>query len=378
MDDVITGSTGGFEMRVLHAPVTVGNQAWTLSRAERELGNKSDVVVNYNTWIQYRADRVLSTYQTKDWREIFHRWFFGLSAPFRYQVLHYYFGRSSLVFDDLPHHNVSPFLDLKIARFLGRKIFMTLQGCDARLAAQSNRRNDYTPCAEGKCSAYANCVSTVDAQRQTMIDSVLPLCDRVFYLNPELGHYVPDATFMPYTIVDIDAIDVEAPSRRERPRIIHAPSDPNIKGTPLILEALDRLKSRFDFDLVLVDGKPHHEAMEIYKSADLVIDQVFAGWYGGFAVEVMAMGKPVAAAIRQADLKFIPSEMREQIPVLSVDPSSLTEDLAKILERRNEWDQIGLAGRQYVERWHHPRRIAKAMNRIYKDPSAPFEILEAS
>jgi len=44
----------------------------------------------------------------------------------------------------------------------------------------------------------------------------------------------------------------------------------------------------------------------------------------------------------------------------------------------SEWDQIGLEGRRYVERWHHPKRIAKALNRIYKDPSAPFEILEAS
>jgi len=157
VDAVFIDSTGGFEMRVLHAPVNIGNQPWTLSRAERELGNKSDLIVSYNTWTQYPADKVLSAYQTEEWREIFHRWFFGLTAPFRYQVLHYYFGRSSLVFDDLQRHNVSPFLDLKIARFLGRKVFMTLQGCDARLAAQSNRKNDYTPCAEGKCSAYANC-----------------------------------------------------------------------------------------------------------------------------------------------------------------------------------------------------------------------------
>ena len=46
-------------MRVLHAPVNIGNQPWVLSRQERKLGVKSDLVLNYNTWINYNADRVL-------------------------------------------------------------------------------------------------------------------------------------------------------------------------------------------------------------------------------------------------------------------------------------------------------------------------------
>ena len=45
-------------LRVLHAPVNVGNQPWSLSRAERALGVKSDLIINYQTSFGYPADVV--------------------------------------------------------------------------------------------------------------------------------------------------------------------------------------------------------------------------------------------------------------------------------------------------------------------------------
>lgn len=63
-----------------------------------------------------------------------------------------------------------------------------------------------------------------------MIDRVLPLFDRVFYLNPELGHVVPGGQFLPYANVEISHFSPEYPRAEGRPRIVHAPSDPSIKA----------------------------------------------------------------------------------------------------------------------------------------------------
>jgi hypothetical protein len=361
-------------MRVLHAPCNVGNQPWTLSRAERALGLKSDLICNYSTWLGYPADRVLGSVGGRGNSELWQRRLHGYAAAFRYDVLHYYFGRSLLYWDDLPDLNTNPFADLKIARALGRKIIMTLQGCDARLAEESNRRNQFTPCHPDRCGAYSICLAQLDAQRRAMIHDILPLCDRVFYLNPELGHYVPNAEFLPYANVDIDAFTFSPLSDRVRPTIVHAPSDPKIKGTAMILEALERLRSKHDFDLVLVERKSHSEAMEIYKSADLVIDQILAGWYGGLAVEVMAMGKPVACYIRAEDKGFVPPQMLRDMPLVNIRPDALVDDLDSLLTRRAEWAELGRRGRAYVERWHSPHRIAVALQRIYRDVKAPFAI----
>lgn len=362
--------------RVLHCPTNVGNQPWVLSRYEREVGLDSDLVVNYGTWLGYPADKVLGRQGKRTIYDVLRRFLFGFSAPLRYDALHYYFGRSLLYWDDWPALPGWPFLDLKMAKALGKPVFMTLQGCDIRVAAESNRLCRYTPCAKGACEVYETCLSNYDAKRVFLAEKVLPLCDKVFYLNPELGHYVKKGHFLPYSNVDLSAINVvcRPDTARSVPKIVHAPSNGPIKGTPLILEALERLKEHFDFELILVQGLPHEQAMEIYRDADLAIDQVLAGWYGGVAVEWMAMGTPVLSYIREQDLGFVPSSMREELPIRNIRPDRLLEDLIKIFRRRAEWRAWGRASRKYVERWHNPKIIAGAMSDAYRNPAKAWDL----
>jgi len=368
-------------MRILHGPTNVGNQPWTVSRAERALGHKSDVIQNYGTWIGYPADRTLSEYAKNTRKARFVRALFSLSAPFGYDVIHYNFGRSFMLWDDFgmafghsPEEDRKALRDVRLAKRLGRRLFMTLQGCDARQAGVSHSLNAVTMCKPDGCPAFAACTGGIDAARRAMIDTMLPLMDRVFFLNPEIGHMLgaaeDRAEFLPYANVDVIGETVTLPEPGRRPRILHAPSNGGIKGTPLILAALERLRSRFDFELILIENTPHAEAMKLYRSADLAIDQVLAGWYGGFAVELMAMGKPVAAYIRDEDRRFVPQAMWEDMPLLRLDPRTLDDDLARILCEPQALAAAGARARRYVERWHDPLKAARALTAIYRDPKA--------
>jgi hypothetical protein len=49
-------------------------------------------------------------------------------------------------------------------------------------------------------------------------------------------------------------------------------------------------------------------------------------------------------------------------------------DLAALLERRDEWPEIGARSRRFVERWHDPDRSARAMVAAYADPESVFEL----
>lgn len=364
----------GDGIRVLHAPNNVGNQPWTLSRAERRLGAASDLVINYNTWLNLPADRVLSAWATTDMNEVRERAAFGMTAPFDYDVMHYYFGRSLMQWEDLGPLNTAPFADLRLAKALGKKVFMTLQGCDARLGAESNARNAHTMCRTDGCGSFQTCIDTIDNSRKSMIDTILPLCDRVFALNPELCHYAPNAVFLPYANLDVEAFKPIPPRSGGRPLILHAPSDPKIKGTALIEAALETLSAEFDFDYRQVSGLPHAEAMKLYGDADLVIDQVLAGWYGGFSVELMAMGKPVACYLREEDLGFVPKAMLDDLPILQIRPDHLVEDLRSALSRRDEWADIAKRSRDFVLRWHNPRLIAELMLEAYADPASNLRL----
>lgn len=365
-------------MRVLHGPVNIGNQPWELSRAERKLGLKSDLVVNYGTWLRYPADTTLSTYGDKGWGAQMRRGLFGLTAPLRYDVLHYYFGRTFMLWDDLGarlgDRDSIVVSDLHFARLLGRRTFMTLQGCDIRIAGESNRTNAVTPCSDTKCPAFSTCISELDDQRKRMRDTILPLVDRVFYLNPELGRYLPSGTFLPYANVDVHAQKPVVFDPKRRPRIVHAPSAGALKGTPLVLAAIEKLKSRYDFEFVLVQNLPHAEAMKIYRSADLAIDQLLFGWYGGFAVELMSMGIPVAAYIRDEDKDYVPTAMWDGLPILRIKPETVENDLARLLDDRMHWPEWGLRGRQFALDWHDPLKIARGLSRVYRDPKASLII----
>ncbi|MBR0937880.1 hypothetical protein [Bradyrhizobium jicamae] len=307
---------------------------------------------------------------------------FGLRHQWNYDVLHFYFGQTFLSpgFPLSENAALNKFLsylttsDLRAARRLGKKLFMTLQGCDVRLAKEGNARNAWTMCAPEHCDMYQRCVDILDNRRRYLVNEVLPLFDHVFYLNPELGHAVPNGQFLPYANVEIEKFAVEPPSRFGKPRIVHAPSNASIKGTPMILEALRQLQSSHDFELILVEKKTHEEALALYRSADLAIDQVLAGWYGGFAVETMAMGKPVACYIRDNDLRFVPEAMRREMPIFHVTPANLVKDLGAILDRRSEWEARGQDGRRYVKRWHNPEHIAKAMLRAYAARDNGFQL----
>jgi hypothetical protein len=296
-------------------------------------------------------------------------------------VIHYSFGRSFMLWDDFgmalgrsAEEDARALRDVRLAKRLGRTLIMTLQGCDARQADMSYRNNTVTMCRPNGCPSFPTCTSGIDAARRAMIRTLLPLMDRVFYLNPEIGHMIEGGEFLPYANVDVMGETVTPPDPGRRPRILHAPSNAGVKGTPMILAALERLKSRFDFELILVENKPHAEAVKLYRSADLAIDQILAGWYGGFAVELMAMGKPVAAYVREEDRGFVPPAMWDDMPILRLDQRTLEDDLARILADPQALIAAGARSRAYAERWHDPLKVARALVPIYRDTKAPLAL----
>ena len=106
--------------------------------------------------------------------------------------------------------------------------------------------------------------------------------------------WVPEAEVIPPGI-DVAAIRPAPPSDRARPLIVHAPSSRRRKGTEHVVAACEGL----DADLELVEGLHHDEAFERYRAADIVVDQLNAGWYGVFAIEAMSLGKPVVTFLHE-------------------------------------------------------------------------------
>ena len=101
--------------------------------------------------------------------------------------------------------------------------------------------------------------------------------------------WVPEAEVVPPGSRPRPSTSRRPPSDRERPIVVHAPSSRRRKGSEHVIAACEGL----DVELELVEGLHHDEALKRYRAADIVVDQLNAGWYGLFAIEAMALGKPV-------------------------------------------------------------------------------------
>ncbi len=106
--------------------------------------------------------------------------------------------------------------------------------------------------------------------------------------------WVPEAEVIPPGI-DLTAFTPVPPTDRARPLVVHAPSHRGKKGTEDVIAACEGLP----VELELVEGLHHDEARRRYEEADIVVDQLNAGWYGLFAIEAMALGKPVITFLHE-------------------------------------------------------------------------------
>ena len=183
-------------------------------------------------------------------------------------------------------------------------------------------------------------------------------------------HVLPkNSTFIPYSHIFLDDWKPIYTQTEDRLlRICHAPSHRAVKGTKYILSAVENLKScGYNFDLILIENMSNSDARKQYEKCDVLIDQLFAGWYGGLAVELMALGKPVMVYIREEDLQFIPKEMAQSLPFITASADTIEEKLEIVLNMdRNKLLKCAYKSREYVEIWHDPIKIANIIKKDYE------------
>ncbi|HZE29177.1 MAG TPA: hypothetical protein VE055_03700, partial [Gaiellaceae bacterium] len=112
-------------------------------------------------------------------------------------------------------------------------------------------------------------------------------------------------------------------------RIAHAPSKRAVKGTDAVLAAVESLRRRgAPVELDLIEGVPNVEARLRYAAADVVVDQLRVGWYGMFAIESMALAKPVVVHLDEQAAAETEEAFGLELPLVRADEPSLEDVLA--------------------------------------------------
>ena len=140
-------------------------------------------------------------------------------------------------------------------------------------------------------------------------------------------------------------------------RVAHAALSRRRKGTETIVAACDELRLELD----VIENVRHDEVGPRIAAADIVVDQLNSGWYGLFAIEAMAYGKPVVGFIHDEAARRTAEAFGVELPIVRTTKERLTADLRGL----SDLHTLGDAGRAYVERVHDADAMADRLIAIY-------------
>jgi glycosyltransferase involved in cell wall biosynthesis len=307
-------------LRVVHCPVNMGSIGWTNVEFLRRKGVDARLVLFKPRRLRpYEVDVVLNVPDNFLLRQLVQFRALAKLLPVT-DIFHFYFGLT-LVPKALQFPILKAFRKKSVFHFLGTDI----RGKTPEQLAYGKR-------------AGAEIVGSYDAIR-----------------------WVPEAHVVP---VGLDLSKYEpAPLPDNRPlRVVHAPTSRQKKGTEWIVKACEQLPVELD----VVENTRHDHAIERYKQADIVVDQLNAGWYGVFAIEAMALGKPVVTFLHDEAVRRTEQAYDIDLPLVPTTKETLAATLASLVESAELRREIGQKSRAYVERVHDADRVADQLIEIYR------------
>ncbi len=148
-------------------------------------------------------------------------------------------------------------------------------------------------------------------------------------------------------------------------RVVHAPNHREFKGTRYLEAAVADLQAEgVPIELMMVEKLPNHEALAIYRTADVIFDQCLIGFHGYFVLEAMALGKPVMCYIRKPEQYLLEPQ---ECPIINTHVDTLRDDLRRLVMTRDQLTSIGQRGRAYVERHYSREAFAGRLQRAYQE-----------
>jgi glycosyltransferase involved in cell wall biosynthesis len=148
-------------------------------------------------------------------------------------------------------------------------------------------------------------------------------------------------------------------------RILHAPNHRGFKGSQYLIAAVEKLrKEGLPIELVLVEKVPNRQALELYRTADIVFDQCLIGFHGYFALEAMALGKPVMVYIRDPERYLLAPD---ECPFINAHRDKIEPLLRELVSDRPRLRELGVQGRKYIEKYFTFSAFAARLKLAYQE-----------
>lgn len=163
--------------------------------------------------------------------------------------------------------------------------------------------------------------------------------------------------------VDRYAALVEAKRDRKVFRVAHSPTRRDYKGTNVLDAAIRSLqKKKLPIEMVLIEGRKFHEALQIKASCDVTFDSFWLGIQGS-GLEGASMGQPVIAGDK--DVKALYEQHVGHCPYTFADSQKeLEEQLEHLATDQKFYKAQAKIVKTYVREYHDYKAVARIYDEI--------------
>lgn len=262
------------------------------------------------------------------------------------------------------------FKELIVYKLLGIQVFFWTYGADVRSQITTQTLGEPNCCTE--CNVVGQACICDESKRIKYIHKLQQYSNAIFSMG-DMIEYTPgsrnDLFFWPIDLYGTNSHKYQPnypQVNHNKPlHIVHAPNHRIFKGTHFLIEAVKTLQAEGTaIELSLVERVPNEKALEIYRTADIIFDQCLIGFHGYFALEGMAMGKPVMCFIRKPQEYLLHPE---ECPIINTHRDTLKDDLLKLYNSREQLRDIGIKSRQYIEQYFTLEAFAQRLQTAYQD-----------
>lgn len=315
---------------------------------------KFDIVAN--NWADYLLDRPLPSFINKAAVTLKNR-----TSLFDKHIEHHIYDQHDVFIFIwagiyLQHHK----RDLQLIKQKGKKIISILVGSDVRYpyAFQQEFGMDVSKWPANYHRPYAYFNKTLrDVEMYS--DIILSVPDQMGLAIRDYDHFqIP---------VDLKKYQYNL-TGNDKPVVIHAPSNPAIKATDIILNTLEKLKDEgLSFDLKFIQNMENSELLKLLSQSDILVDEMIVHGPALLSFEAMASGCAVATKYLQSS----PDCFRP--PVKHISPENIYQTVKELIINKDLRQNMAIQGRAYLEKNNTAEALISKMLEKLNNPDRKKE-----
>jgi hypothetical protein len=347
----VTAPTG--DVRLFTAPTNYAEQGFQWARAAERLPGVRAVNMQYRTPkdLGFRADYSLP-------QDVFASsgsWGRAQRDVVGSQFTHVIFEAERHIFGPVFKGSVQR--EAVWLRRRGVRVALASLGSDLRLPSRHAQIDEWSPFRDPNDEWVQQLEIAARTNRTVFEDLDVPS----FVPTPELLLDWPAATWLPIVVDPTDWRTDRAPLSSGTPVVLHAPTNPRVKGTALIEPIMDRLTDEGVVDYQRLVHVPASSMRARYAAADVVLDQFALGIYATTSIEAMAAGRLVVAHLHDQVRDHIRAVTGLEPPVVEATPDTLEDVLRDVAARPDHYRSIAEAGPSYVSAVHNGTLSARVL-----------------